>query len=751
MPFLKNIGLKAKKGGGAVTGMSVGAITATATGSAGFFTSSIIGGINRIYSGATGYDPNEIYITLSTSSVTGGTPPYSSKWTSSKESYTPPGYTEGTVTGSMTIKCYSGFDYDRWTVTVTDSSTPPNIATASIDSMIYGNDFEIFVGTWFGITGSDTQVYNPNLSYIVPGGIDAPLATIGAGLLYCVPGETFINVASGTYTETPVISKIPITIDGTADSNGNPAIASGSHFVYGTRISNTGSFRGPHPVTNIPVIRGFLSSSFDIIGVNTSGSIQSAMFDVQPSGTVKILSGVHEISTPISYSLNKAIYIDGITVPTGSSDTYIYQPSSILRMVNQNINMFDSGTPTAVNTGNFHKISNLALEIYTGSFFFFPSGVSRNIYLESVKFRLISASVAYDMMTLNNQPTITSYMNASGETTRPDERNIRSARYIKDVITNQGGGWGTGRVLFGPYSPIGINNFLNSTIISYGLQIEANSHELLNPVSQSRMRYVYNAMNNGDDNFSQNLTNLNLISRRPTYAKNNSNFNGLSYLSFDGDEYLSSFPQSFPANHVTSSCIGYCVFAPNTTPTGTNKAVVWKFGDYQTGFSLVLTGSRAAFNFYATSSNVTSSVIMLGDITTNQPYLLEFFFDGNSTNKRVGMALYGTSSMITSSYFSSTQFSSNKFYYVNRSTYTATSIGGAEGEYRHDNDLSAILNESRIDFYNGRWAASIFIPNDTGSQLKTNSNKRQTEIYNYLRYKFFPTSSIVTRSISCDN
>ena len=734
MPFVKNISLKRRKSAAGSAPAITFSIVGTATGSAGYFTSSN----NRIYTGATQFYP--IYITLSTASLVGGTPPYVCKWTAST-AYYPPGYTAGTNTGSITLETYS-YMSERWTATITDSSTPPNVVSSSIDSIVYGIDFEMVVGNFQGVTGNDNQTFNP---LIVPGGPDAPLATINAAIRYAVPDNTFIYVASGTYAENPVINKKIYQIDASIDGVTSASLGSGNYFIYATKEFGTSSLR------DLNTLSGFSSSVFNVIGVTPNGSIQQAMFDVEPSGTVKILSGVHEISTPISYSLNKAIYIDGITVPTGSSDTYIYQPSSILRMVNQNINMFDSGTPTAVNTGNFHKISNLALEIYTGSFFFFPNGVSRNIYLESVKFRLISASVAYDMMTLNNQPTITSHMNASGETTRPDERNIRSARYIKDAVTDQGAGWGSGRVLFGPYSPIGINDFSNS-LISFSQHFEANSHELLNPVSQSRMRYVFNAMYNPSAILSTDLTNLNLLSRRPTYAKNNSNFNGLSYLSFDGvDEYLSSYPSSLPANHVTSSCIGYCVFAPNATPTGTNKAVVWKFGDYQTGFSLVLTGSRAAFNFYATSSNVTSSVIMLGNITTNQPYLLEFFFDGNSTNKRVGVALYGTSSMITSSYFSSTQFSSNKFYYVNRSAYTATSIGAAEGEYRHNNDLSAILNESRIDFYNGRWAASIFIPNNTGSQLNTNSNKRQTEIYNYLRYKFFPTSSIVTRSISCDN
>lgn len=744
MPFLKNIGLKSKKGGAAAAPEMSVSIIATATGSAGYYTSSIIGGINRIYTGACDFDPHYINITFSTSSVVGGTAPYVTKWTSSM-SYYPPGYTIGTETGSFTGKYYA-YESDIWTVTVTDSSTPAKIASASIHSVIYSLGFEIIVGKLDGnvATGSDTQLFDP---LILPGGPDAPLATIGAGIRYSVPDNTYIYVASGTYAENPVIDKKILQIQ-SADGTNSASLAQGNYFIYATKefgdvgLRSTGVFSNSY---------AFTTSSFNIIGVTPSGSIQNAMFDVEPSGTVKVLAGIHEISTPISYSLNKAIYIDGITIPTGSSDTYFYQPSSILRMVNQNINMFDSGTSIADNTGGFHKISNLALEIYTGSFFFFPSGVTRNIYLESVKFRLISASVAYDMNTLNHQPTVTSYMNAGGETTRPDERNIRSARYIKDGLSNQSFGWGSGRVLFGPYAPIGVNNFLNSSLISFSQHFEANAHQFSNPVSQSRTTDIYNAMHNGFDVSAERISNISLISRRPTYAKNTPSFNGLSYLSFDGvDEFLGTSVGSFPANHITASCIGYCVFAPNVTPTGTNKAVVWKFGDYKTGFSLVLTGSRAAFNFYATSSNVTSSVMMLGNITTDQPYLLEFFFDGNSTNKRVGMALYGTGSMITSSYFSSTQFSSNKFYYVYIPDLGNTSIGCANGEYRHDNDLT-ILNDGRIDFYNGRWAASIFIPNDTGSQIKTNSNKRQTEIYNYLRYKFFPTSSIVTRSISCDN
>lgn len=746
MPLLKNISVKSIKsaGGGGVQSLSVGAITATATGSAGYFTSSIINGINRIYTGATYYDPNAIYITFSTSSVTGGTGPYTCKWTSSKDNYPAySGYTQGTVTGSMTTKAFSG-DFDRWTVTVTDSATPPNIATASIDSIIYGNDFEIFVGTWFGVTGSDTQVYDPVVNYFFPGGLDLPLATIGAGLLYCVPGETFINVASGTYAETPVISKIPVTIDGTADTNGNPAIASGSYFVYGTKISETGSFRSPHPVTNTPVIRGFLSSSFDIIGVNTSGSIQGAVFDVQPSGTIQILGGVHEINTPISTSYGKQINFRGVHVPTGSNDTYYYQPQSILRRADSSFPIFATGVATPNNTGSAHTVSNLALEkSVTGSFFTISANDTRNYILEMVRFRIITGSVAQEMYTWGNATggSIPFILPNSGSTTgngmaspvRPlvSPNIINIYAHINDIKYS---GFGSGQVIAGVYSP-----YPSSNSSSYSTLVPRHDFwEFAN--NSGPAGALISTIENISGVGAVAITNGLTDPTKPVLSFSSSFYNENYYGNFNG------INQNLEVNwggfqHTGSYIVG--IFTSHAVSQ--SRQVVFKVGDETKGTSVVVTGSQVCLTIYNNVTSPTGSVFMLTDITTNQQYMAEIFFDGTSTNKRVGMALYGTSSLITSSYFSSTNFAPSSFGLPVIGTTNRWSIGCAVNRYRTLNTLSTATG--RRDHFNGTVAMVSYVQH----QRNFYNDARQTSFYRTMRAKYFSSSSIVQRGISQDN
>jgi hypothetical protein len=737
MPFIKNISLKRRKSAAGSAPAITFSIVGTATGSAGYFTSSN----NRIYTGATQFYP--IYITLSTASLVGGTPPYICKWTASYGNAPPRDYGMGDNTGSITVETYS-YESDRWIATITDSSTPPNVVSSSIDLIVYGEDQGIVVGNYQGVTGNDNQTFNP---LIFPGGPDAPLATINAAIRYAVPDNTFIYVASGTYAENPVINKKIYQIDASIDGVTSASLGSGNYFIYATKEFGTSSLR------DLNTLSGFSSSVFNTIGVSPSGSIQQALFDIEPSGTIKVLAGVHEISTPISMSLgvNKTrITIDGETVPTGSGNSYIYSPQSILRLTNANIPLFlDAGpdTPNANNSASMHKISNLALEIYTGSFYSNGGTANKRMYSEMIRFRTISASVAYDMLTNNMNTTDTMQSNTVGSTTHPTERNI--SRHIIIGIHDS--------FVFGPYSPFAIGNIESGSTNDnprHMAVFEVAANAFANPVSQSRIANVYNTprLVYGIPN---TISNLNLNTRRPTYARNNSNYGGRSYAKFDGiDEYLETYSFDVFTPNQTGSCYGLCVFGINTT-NGVDNRIIWKFGDGDTGFSVVLTGSRVAINFYATSSGVSSNATMIGNVSNGQQYMSEFFFDNQSTNKRVGMALYDTSSLVTSSYFSSTQFTSDKFYHgrVSGDFYGSMTVGALSGDYRHDNVkyLFDDLGGSRVLWFDGTWTTSVLLLGTTGSASNPRLNKRQLEMYNWARYKYFSTSSIVTRSISASN
>lgn len=724
-----------KKGPAAPTPLSV-SITATASGSAGYFTSSIIDGINRIYTGATTFVPT--YITFSTSSVVGGTAPYTSKWTSSM-SYFPPGYTSGTETGSFTGTYYS-YESDRWTVTVTDSSTPAKVASASIDSIIYGIDYEMVVGTYQGITGSDTQTFN---SMIVPGGVDAPLATITAAYRYAVRDWTYILAASGTYYENPIISKKTNQLQ-SLEGPGSASLGPGNYFIYDTKEHDNLSLRGQAYFAEYPF--NFPSSSFNIIGVTPSGSIQSAMYDVEPTGTVKILAGIHEITTPVSLSLGKAVLVDGVYVPTGSNDSYYYSPTSIIRNSANGNAMFMGTAGVNQNLGGPHKFSNLALELSTGSFFIIDNGCSRDVILEMVRMRIISASVPYDMESLAANPNSGPLFNTGSANWPPAERNPWRSFSRRHILDGNVSGYGSGYIYPGPHcTRNSIQNWTGSWPITFtsSLMLTHHDYEAVGVVTTVAITSGSTRGNPLASNFATtNLSSPLSALRRPFIGNNINLFNGLYFLNFDGvDDYYDGSLFTWLSQ---SSAAGMCVFSPNDV---SKQQVISKFGDSRNGVSFVLTGtsSKFAISFYATASGATSSVSMTADVAVGSQYLAEFFFDGSSTNKRVGMALYSTSSLITSSYYSSTDFPANMTTNTNNGVAAVPTIAASGGDFRYGNFIKA-TGTGRDNFCAVRWVHSSFY-------TYTNSHKNflRDEAFAWAMRKWFPSGSAPTRSISADS
>ena len=725
MPFIKNISLKRRKtvagggGGGGSTPITF-SIVGTATGSAGYFTSSN----NTIYTGATSYYP--IYITLSTASLVGGTPPYICKWTAST-GWWPPGYTAGTNTGSITVETYS-YESERWTATITDSSTPPNVVSASIDSIVYGIDFEMVVGNFEGKIGNDNQTFDP---LIVHGGPDAPLATINAGIKYAVPDNTYIYVASGTYAENPVINKKIYQIQ-SVDGETSASLGNGNYFIYATKEFGTSSLR------QLNTLSGFSSSVFNTIGVSPSGSIQSAILDIEPSGIVQILEGVHEINTPISMSItNKTIRLNGVHVPTGSSDSYFYSPSSIIRSSNLTGSLFIA--PGGVTGGSATTMSNLALEIPTGwtsSYITIANGSSRNVHLEMVRFRIISSSVANEVMTLHGNAF--TYATPISEGLPPRERNYYS-KLIFDA-TESPDGYGSGYVRPGPYSPYPRPD--SGKMFKTGIEGISNVNTILGSVSSGV----------ADLNESSTFSGGAFSTQRPTLDISSSRFNGIPHLKWNGTGAYLETSQTPELSSQTGSLYMNIVFG--TSVNQSNDRCLVKYGDHLNGYSIhqIQNGPSLSVSFYATGSDGTQSHVFMyvsGSITTFTDYMVEMFFDSNSTNKRVGMAIYTTSSLLTSSYFNSTQFPSTGWGNIsNLGTIAARSFGARTGGIRYyTGTLTTTITTttSRSQQCNFLLASSVLLV-ESGSH----SNKIASNIYNWARWKYFPTSSIVTRSISSD-
>jgi hypothetical protein len=733
MPFIKNISLKRRKTPSIPPFVAelTASVSAFATGSAGYFTSSN----GRIYTGAGAVNP--IYITYN-SSIQGGTAPYTIVWTSSMNNY-PTGYTQGTNTSSFTATTYGG-NTDTWTMTVLDSSSPKKTVTASIDTIVYG-DLSIYPTIYVDPSGNDTQEIQ---FFGYPGSFTYPMKTMNAAMLYAVPNETTMSVISGTYSENVYVYKdIEINCH---SFNQLAGLGEQNYFIYDSKNLQSTGLRNSR-------IKNFNSSSFSVIGVSPSGSIQTAIQDISGyTGTVYVLGGVHEVNTSISMSYNNtSLTIRGVHVPTGSSDSYFYSPNSIIRSSNLTGSIF-VGTSGQDTGGSATTMSNLALEIPTGwtSSYFTVLG-ARNTYLEMVRFRIISSSQSNEVLTFEDvRSTVnTQFCNTIDERVRPAFRNY----YGQLVRDGTDAGFGTGKIYPGNYSPFqqGLGGQPNP--LKYGYEALFSQTLTQNAdVSSIWIRSVDIA----GGNFSDRRPNL-------AYSSTESIFNGAPYLYWNASttdrEYLE-------ANYVpstgeeTSSFYFNMVFRIRSV--GTTDRVIHKWAGNANGFSIVTVPRSPtsdgivtmSINLYTNLDGTQQHACMTSSANINTDYMVEMFFDPSSANKRVGMALYGTSSLISSFYFSSSSFNSKKIgSQESVAVGSMISFGTRTGNVRYRRNFdSGDAQAIQVLTSTGRslWADTSIASAFAFFRDNPHKNSFANQVYNWARWKFFPTSSIVTRSISSD-
>jgi hypothetical protein len=179
------------------------------------------------------------------------------------------------------------------------------------------------------------------------------------------------------------------------------------------------------------------------------------------------------------------------------------------------------------------------------------------------------------------------------------------------------------------------------------------------------------------------------------------------------------------------------------------RGIVSKTGDLNFGWSFVISGSNlisSIYNNYGPGSS-TQIVSMETPVSASTLYIAEIFFDSSSFAKQVGMGVYDTWGTVTSSYFTRNQFSSSGVIPMlsTGGPEGYTSLGVATGQYR-TSGYSQTVTTGRYDAFAG------CIPEYyVGTNSASRSDARQREMYNYLRWKYFPTSSIVYRGISSDS
>lgn len=762
MPFMKDISVRASKEVQAQQ-LTV-SITSFATGSAGYFTSSASGSYEFIAGGATAITP--VTMTIS-ASVQNGTAPYLVSWTSSygESSAYPFGINRNS--SSLTYDQYSLQD-TKWEVRVSDSSTPIQVASASVYAITVGAEESGNPVVWAATNGTNLpkDLHSLELGGFAYGNFVNPVKKIDDSIKYAVPNETRIKVKSGIFPENPVINKKIHSLNGAADG-GTSSISSSNYFIYSTKEFPTG-------IRHTNVITGFNSSSFSTIAVSTTGSIQTAIYDVAISGTIQILPGVHEITGSISASVGTrtTYYIQGKVVPTGSSDTYIYDPESKIRLSSTistesifRINDYGLGGNSFTSSHPIY-ISNLELQITnTGSFFYIPNPIDRHVICsQMVMFSIVTGSTVERMMTLTERNA-----NSNNSSVFPLDKNYNINNLI---IDNRDAGFGNSYVHFGKYTPIVLQwGNGNSQRIDYLRALDNLFHNVesnfyLDPMGMNGLGISGSRVNstNNVDGTAANTVSTNVVAstRRGILGRGDNRYNGHGYLLHTSASTTGTsvwyVEQSQRLLSNSSSFSTFCVFTPSATASVTYpRRTFYKWGDHENGFNITFTSSRLEINLYASSSNgATRSLASMhvNNVEIEKMYLAELFFDGSSTNKRIGMALYDSASMITSSYFTSTQFPLTEVLgqRVDNTLISFTSIGAKTGAIRLSDNYT-FATTGRADPYWGSFSTvALYSTIDQSPTVRNaaHSDEFCRSVYNVLRRKYFPTSSIVQRGISSD-
>jgi len=601
------------------------------------------------------------------STISGGTGTYTKSWTTpSGSGVSSPGDVE-----DWTITAAQGTASGTYTLSVTDAAGCT--ASASVDVIVYGQT--LYVAT----TGNDNNA----------GGQNTPLLTIGKALDVSQSGDA-INVATGTYSESPVITG-PRTITG----SGNPNLGSG-YFKYSIGTNDS------------VAISGFTSATFDNVGAENTASIQKAVHKVNSNGTVKLKGEAYNtLSTTVS--LVNAVTIAGVSVST--SGTCVMNPTT-------SINASGTGTIMFKTYGSSTKtVRDLELKVgdATGRFFEVASGSSGAINTTRVAFKNSSSTRLYGIM--NDDKSAGNVNDA--------------ARLIND---GKDAGYGTGEVSYGIYAPLPASDVI----------IGWKSEDAGTATNSTRIGtwYPYKT--------TQYLTNGSVSAKRPTYNTTaaGDHFNTRPYLTFDGvDEYLTMNTTS-DINSGSEKTL-FVVFRTGASPSATNN-VVYKHGDEDQGMSVNVTGSGAGgtwtdvqLNIYEPNGLTVANKTFTVAAAANTVYVAQIYFNGNSTTNRVGMAVDKDNGQINESVIGSGDFAPTTL--TTPGTINGENmvgVGARCGAARLNNTTSGATTTTRALWFKGNVAEVVL--------MNTADVAKRDAVYCYLRNKYFNGNQEFENSLEKD-
>jgi hypothetical protein len=608
-----------------------------------------------------------------------------------------------------------------YSITVTDDSTC--ISTSNPQSTyvnVYENN-ELYVDNVAGSHATGT------------GSFQRPLMSVTKANDIAMTGETINilqNLSGGTPDlapicegdNGPVITK-NVTIKRYAFVGGSPNSGLSQIFAEPVFCASKSFVLG----TSAVQFNGFTPSA---LFVNTDGSIQFAIDTVTSVGTVTLLPGTWNITSPLTTS--DAITLQGspTNLSTAACDM---APTSILRAAGLTKLMIFSGSTTKTVRGLDLTVgqSGGVSPTTTGRFFDIPAGSSGNINTSGIIYRLDDdanpATASVRLFGITNVDFSAGAMNDV-------------AKFINDG--RDALGFGTGIVVHGMQAPLPSDNLeIGWKAEDVGAAAAANGSQVLtlNPMNTMAAPIVLSP---------------GAAATRPLWRNPANGINGRAGIFFDGvNDYLSKALTGSVVSGAQKSV--FAAFKTRNTDVADGAVqVIYKHGNHENGLSIVLIGTSNAtesirMTLYDNVGGTQRAVSRtFNNVAQDAIYVAQMFFDGSSTTQRVGMSLDNDAGQVdeqvwTDAGFGVTSLTAPALPDNN----TNISMGGRQGYVRFSDVLPGTNGAtSAADYNNGAGVTNFFggAESRIGEVLVYNTAAKSTRdaIYCYMRNKYLTTSSV---------
>jgi hypothetical protein len=638
-----------------------------------------------------------------TVTINGGTPNgegnrFSYSWPTKPTGIANPTFVSESVSGATTTSTFiltsAGEGHNgSYSISVTDANSCNSTAgSASTTAMIYPTN-NIYVNVSTG--GNETGTGWPTKPVrAITKAVDIATAGNTINVMDCgatpYSEDSTYGVDNGALLDKVVTIKHVNATSPYATLSTEVLFPANKHFVIAVGSSNADSI----------TFSGFTPSA---LYVNTSGDIQNAINAVTSTGTVKLLAGDYSLSTTQLNVVN-GITIQGPSVTDGSTSCDMVPTATVTV----------TGTTTMFKTygSNSKTIKNLILTVgkssstsTTGRFFEIASGSSGNINTENIQFKYDNNSSVTRIFGVTNADNSAGALNDV-------------AKFVNDINDV---GYGTGRVTYGNQAPLPWND----------LEIGWKAEDGETATEGTRVARL-NPMKN-----TTKIQNPGTTTTRPLFYNSvgttaTDGINSRAALVFDGvDEFLHASTTT-QVNGGSAKTV-FVVFQTGADIGTATDMVIYKHGNQTNGMSFAVIGDAAGnddfeLNIYneKTGGSTQYATLDVANLSANTTYIAQAYFDGSSTNNRVGLALHDNSGDLGTSNVTSTNFDVTTLTTPAVGAATNISLGARSGSTYVDG--GDVTTAGVGNYFNGKVAELII--------LNTANSTARDAVYCYLRNKY---------------